>query len=138
MATLRWPGGSVSLRTPPMTSAPLSICSKPAIMRKKVDLPDPEGPRNTTNSPSLIARERFSMTDTWPNFLDTLSNKMSAMVSSSIPSFPILTGSQGLLSARRTLRVTGSFLQLVVCMGKLEAAACYLTARENRFFACSR
>ena len=33
--------------------SPLSICSKPAIIRRSVDLPHPDGPTKTKNSSSL-------------------------------------------------------------------------------------
>ena len=35
-----------------MLISPPEISSKPANMRSSVDLPHPEGPTNTTNSPS--------------------------------------------------------------------------------------
>jgi len=38
----------------------LSSVSNPAIIRRRVVLPQPDGPRNTTNSPSEIDREILS------------------------------------------------------------------------------
>ncbi len=43
---------------PPMESSPAEISSSPAIMRKVVDLPHPDGPTITRNSPSSIFRLR--------------------------------------------------------------------------------
>ena len=46
--------GSTSLTTlPPMAISPPVMSSRPAIIRSSVDLPQPEGPTKTTNSPSL-------------------------------------------------------------------------------------
>ena len=41
---------------PPISTTPLLIDSSPAIMRNNVDLPQPDGPTKTTNSPSSISR----------------------------------------------------------------------------------
>ena len=52
--------GSTSLTTlPPMAIVPPVIVSRPAIMRSKVDLPQPEGPSSTVN-------ELFGMTSDTP------------------------------------------------------------------------
>src|SRR5690606_12078376 len=45
--------GATSLTTrPPIESVPPSTVSSPAIMRSRVDLPQPEGPTRTSSSPS--------------------------------------------------------------------------------------
>ena len=41
---------------PPIDTVPSVMSSSPAIMRRMVDLPQPEGPTSTTNSPSAISR----------------------------------------------------------------------------------
>jgi hypothetical protein len=41
---------------PAMAISPLVISSSPAIRRSRVDLPQPEGPRMTTNSPLWMSR----------------------------------------------------------------------------------
>ena len=47
--------GSSALTTrPPIAISPAVIASSPATMRSSVDLPQPEGPTMTTNSPSAI------------------------------------------------------------------------------------
>src|SRR6266851_3726634 len=49
--------GERSLTTlPPMRISPEVGVSRPAIMRKRVVLPEPEGPRKTRNSPSRVSR----------------------------------------------------------------------------------
>ena len=49
--------GCTSLTTRPLiSSSPDVTSSSPAIIRKSVDLPQPDGPTNTTNSPSWISR----------------------------------------------------------------------------------
>ena len=39
----------------PKTISPELICSNPASIRSDVDLPQPEGPRRETNSPSFTS-----------------------------------------------------------------------------------
>src|SRR6195256_6484126 len=47
--------GSISLTIrPPMSILPDVVVSRPATMRSSVDLPQPEGPTSTQNSPSAI------------------------------------------------------------------------------------
>src|SRR5262245_17400990 len=49
--------GGTSLTTSPSTAiSPSLISSSPAIMRKVVDLPQPDGPTSTTNSLSAMSR----------------------------------------------------------------------------------
>jgi hypothetical protein len=48
---------------------PEVVSSKPDIMRKSVDLPQPEGPTKTTNSWSLISKFTSWMTPTFPKSL---------------------------------------------------------------------
>ncbi len=50
--------GSSSLTTrSPMAISPAVIVSSPATMRSSVDLPQPDGPTMTTNSPSSTSTE---------------------------------------------------------------------------------
>src|SRR6478609_3710841 len=53
------PCGSTSLtRRPPMRSSPVEMSSRPATIRRAVDLPHPDGPTMTRNSPSATSIER--------------------------------------------------------------------------------
>jgi hypothetical protein len=52
----RSPGSSRFTTRPPMDTSPSVIASSPAIMRRIVDLPQPEGPTSTMNSPSAMAK----------------------------------------------------------------------------------
>ncbi len=55
--------GSTSLQTrPPISTVPELTSSRPATMRSRVDLPQPEGPTSTTNSPSAMSRSTPLMT----------------------------------------------------------------------------
>src|SRR5580700_360908 len=72
MATLRAFGAILFTTEPEMEISPLVICSRPAIIRSKVDLPQPEGPTSTTNSPSLISTSTPRITSTAPNDFVTL------------------------------------------------------------------
>lgn len=54
-----------------MNNSPEVMSSKPAIQRNKVDLPQPDGPTKTTNSPSLISKSTFLEISTSPYALHT-------------------------------------------------------------------
>ena len=51
--------GRAEISLPPWTMAPAVWISRPAMARKSVVLPQPEGPRKQTNSPSYTSREMF-------------------------------------------------------------------------------
>ena len=54
--------GSTSLTTlSPMRISPPEIVSRPAIIRSAVDLPQPDGPTSTRNSPSSMSSDRSWM-----------------------------------------------------------------------------
>ena len=55
MAMSRSLGASVLTTLPPIEISPEVMSSSPAIMRSRVDLPQPDGPTRTTNSPSAIS-----------------------------------------------------------------------------------
>src|SRR6478672_818936 len=72
--------GATSLTTrSPIRSVPSLISSRPAIIRRLVVLPQPEGPTRTMNSPSAMARFRSSTASTSPYFLVTWSKVTVAM-----------------------------------------------------------
>ena len=56
MATPRSAGVSSFTRSPSKASAPSEISSSPAMQRRSVDFPQPDGPTKTTNSPFSMAR----------------------------------------------------------------------------------
>src|SRR5690606_19034239 len=56
MAMPRCTGGRSLTTLPPISISPALTSSRPAIMRSRVDLPQPEGPTKTTNSPSETSR----------------------------------------------------------------------------------
>src|SRR5512143_2701491 len=49
-------GGRFVTTLPPMSTSPRVGSSRPAIIRRSVDFPEPEGPRKTRNSPSRVSR----------------------------------------------------------------------------------
>src|SRR4051794_16007762 len=53
-------GGTWVTSRAPIRIAPALTCSRPASMRRQVDLPHPEGPTRTRNSPSPISRSNES------------------------------------------------------------------------------
>ncbi len=67
----RLAGGTLVMSTPSISMCPLVTSSSPAIRRSKVDLPQPDGPTNTTNSPSPMSRSIDGMMITSPNALRT-------------------------------------------------------------------
>src|SRR5262249_4875597 len=67
----RLAGGTSLTSTPSISIRPPVTSSRPAISRSRVDLPQPDGPTNTTNSPSSILRSTDGMIVTSPNDLLT-------------------------------------------------------------------
>src|ERR1700753_402713 len=68
------------MRLPSMrTSPPLGV-SRPAIMRSRVDLPQPEGPSSTVTWPSGMTRSMPGITSTSPKRLLMERSWISAMV----------------------------------------------------------
>ena len=59
-------GSSQVTFLPLMKMRPFEMSSSPAMQLSKVDLPQPEGPRSTMNSPSAISRLSVCRTDTAP------------------------------------------------------------------------
>ncbi len=58
--------GATSLTTrSPIFSVPALMSSSPAIMRNRVDLPQPDGPTSTISSPSATSK-LAPCTATWP------------------------------------------------------------------------
>ena len=55
MAMLRSAGLTPFIERPLMEISPVVTSSRPAIMLSRVDLPQPEGPTRTRNSPSSTA-----------------------------------------------------------------------------------
>src|SRR5579862_4299689 len=87
MATPRLAGGSVVTSTSSIWIRPLLTGSSPAIMRSSVDFPHPEGPTNTTNSPSAIERSTLRMTAAAPNALVTPVSRICAIGRSASQAF---------------------------------------------------
>src|SRR5690349_18816583 len=56
-----------------MVTWPEVASSRPAMRRSTVDLPQPDGPSSTMNSPSRMSRLKSETAVTLPNFLVTLS-----------------------------------------------------------------
>src|SRR6266536_663394 len=67
MPQSRFSGGSPVTSRSPIRIEPAVGGSKPAIMRRVVVLPQPDGPRSAMSSPSAIRRERASTARTSPN-----------------------------------------------------------------------
>ena len=56
MAMRRCAGGSAVKSAPPMKIRPLETCSRPAIRRSVVDLPQPDGPSSTTSEAAAASK----------------------------------------------------------------------------------
>ena len=78
MAILRSRGGRSFASSPSSSTAPVVGSSRPATIRSTVDLPQPDGPSSTMNSPSLTSRLMVS-TATVPSW-NTLVTSLSATV----------------------------------------------------------
>ena len=59
----RLAGASSVTSRPSMLIVPPVVSSSPAISRSSVDLPQPDGPTKTTNSPSSMSRSMPGMID---------------------------------------------------------------------------
>ena len=71
MAISRWLGGVRLTRLPSIATSPEVASSRPAMMRRSVDLPQPEGPTKTQNSPSATERSTPLITSVAPKDLVT-------------------------------------------------------------------
>ena len=69
MAMSRSFGGTSLTTRSPMRISPAVMFSSPAIMRSSVDLPQPDGPTSTTNSPSAMSISTPWMTSVAPKAL---------------------------------------------------------------------
>ena len=68
MAMSRSFGGTSLTTLSPIVTVPALISSSPAIMRSAVDLPQPDGPTRTMNSPSVMSRLNSSTALTPPGY----------------------------------------------------------------------
>src|SRR5687768_9697618 len=66
MAMPRLAGGTLPTLSPSISTLPEVESSSPAMMRNSVDLPQPDGPTKTTNSPSVTSRSMPFSTSTEP------------------------------------------------------------------------
>src|SRR6185295_6323052 len=80
MAMSRSFGATLLTTRPPMAISPEEIFSRPAIMRNRVDLPQPEGPTRMTNSPSSISTSTPCRTSVEPNDLRTFRMETLAII----------------------------------------------------------
>src|ERR1700741_4391280 len=79
MAMSRCFGATLFTTRSPMRTSPPEISSRPAIMRSSVDLPQPDGPTSTQNSPSAIDTSTPCTTSVEPNDLRTALRETAAM-----------------------------------------------------------
>jgi hypothetical protein len=71
MAMSRSFGGTLLTTRSPMRMSPAVMFSSPAIIRSRVDFPQPEGPTRMTNSPSWMSIDTPWMTCVAPKALRT-------------------------------------------------------------------
>src|SRR5580704_19343843 len=71
MAMQRCAGGSAVTSLPPMQMRPLDTCSRPAIRRSVVDLPQPDGPSSTTSEAAAASKLTLSTARVAPHDLLT-------------------------------------------------------------------
>src|SRR5437016_3347820 len=72
----RFSGGRSFMRLPATMTSPAVVCSRPAIIRSVVVLPQPEGPRRQTTSPAATERSTSLTATKAPNFLVTFLNSI--------------------------------------------------------------
>ena len=73
MAMPRLAGGTTVTSAPSISTRPEVASSSPAMTRSSVDLPQPDGPTKTTNSPSVTSRSMPFSTSTVPKLFFTFS-----------------------------------------------------------------
>ena len=83
MAMLRFSGVRSFMRCPAMMTSPAVARSSPAIMRRVVVLPQPDGPSRQTTSPAATDRSASRTAMNSPNVLVTLRISMVDMTTSS-------------------------------------------------------
>ena len=81
MAMSRLPGGRWFTTRSPIAIVPPVTGSRPATILSKVDLPQPDGPTSTTNSPSAMSTLTPCKICTAPNAFDILRIATCAIVS---------------------------------------------------------
>src|SRR3546814_20765916 len=79
MAMSRSFGGTRFTTRSLMRISPAVMLSRPAIILRSVDLPQPDGPTRTTNSPSALSIETPWLTSVAPNDLRTSQTATGAM-----------------------------------------------------------
>src|SRR3954452_17446153 len=77
-------GSSQVTFLPPMKIWPSETSSRPAMQLSKVDLPQPDGPSSTMNSPSATSRVSFFSTSTEPKFSERSSTR-TLVIRSALP-----------------------------------------------------
>src|SRR5512134_3265290 len=138
MATSRSFGCTSLTTRSPIESCPSEGSSSPAIMRSAVDLPQPDGPTNTMNSWSWIARSRFSITLTSPKRLAMPWNAMRAIA---LPRPPLhLSGGLAHEHARLPCRHRHGELVARQCRSRTRHGVTHATAppRRRRGYAHAR
>src|SRR5215218_7377024 len=80
MEMLRARGGRSLTTLPPISTVPPEMSSRPAIMRKVVDLPQPDGPTSAMNSRSATSRSMPLTTAIGPKRLVSFLSDTVAMV----------------------------------------------------------
>src|SRR5919106_2450739 len=80
MASPRCAAPSSLTRRPSIRISPDEMSSSPAIIRSRVDLPQPDGPTNTQNSPCSARRSTPWTTSASPKRLTTRSSSRVAML----------------------------------------------------------
>src|SRR5262244_123348 len=105
--TSRLYGGSSAASLPPIKISPSSGCSKPAISRSEVVLPQPDGPRSDRNSPLCTLSVTASTAVSEPNRLVTARSSTSNAWSLYPGVTPDPTPHQEVLGHHRAKAVSG-------------------------------
>src|ERR1700752_5377040 len=104
MDSARFAGGTSVTSVPTISILPEVASSSPAIRRSRWDLPQPDGPTKTTNSPSSISRSIYGMIVTSPNALWTPFRTIFPMTPAPERRMPSFHGSEGESADQLTLR----------------------------------
>ena len=128
---LRSLGAMLLTSRSPMRISPALASSSPAIMRRMVDLPQPDGPTSTTNSSCATSRSMPRTASTAPNRLRSPFSASCAMRDAQAPAMRRATSRASIASASRLRAANASMrLALVRDVGAV--------AREARRQRCRR
>src|SRR6266702_7745383 len=104
-------GSAQVISSPAISMLPSAASIRPAMLCSKVDLPQPEGPSSTTNSPARTSRSRFSITVFAPNRIVRL---RTATLTGCVR--PAVSATPGMFATPATSVIAVTFARFVIAL----------------------